>query len=306
MLDLPHLHSTYLNISKDNSFKKLNFLSEKVKQNIFYIVWNQLLAEAIIDLTENWTIQVSDNKWNIYEWEVEREIKILEVIPKKLIERFLEFWANRTFSWLVDDHYLDTSDSYFETISREEWIKRSFRLRYKFDTKWKLRLFYTIKRKEEKKEQDNKNENKSIINRNSTKIKTRNFYELEFEISNPDYAFKILEKLNLYIYRRKYKLRDSFSLLNDQSIKWDLDAYLVIPPLLEIELANPDILPWIIAALGLENNEKFIWWARSTIKYYGKEDKLIKYNAEERKNLSIPDGLLKILEKTKETVTNLT
>lgn len=226
---------------------------EKIYKEIENILsWDNLkeLRNFLFRIAKHWALEQSENIWNNFE--EEKEIKILDVDYLDLIERLEFMKAKEVFDWIIDDVYLDLPWNKLENNNLlENNFKASFRIRYKLSKEMHFSIYYTIKRKKPK-----------IKN---LKIPTRICYEKEFEIKSPWMVIDELELINLKAYRRKTKQRIAYVL---NWVKFDIDlyeqinGYPKIPPLLEIETDNPDLLPWLLLSLGLNKKVISDSWSR--------------------------------------------
>ncbi len=267
------LLTQYCAISKKDHFKESGWqMFEQVSNEISHILeWKELkeLRELLILLTKHWTIWVSDNIWNTFEQE--KEVKVLDIDYDKVIKKLKALEAKEVFDGVIDDIYLDLPEAQLENKD----YKVSFRLRFKYSNKWELRFFYTLKRKRPK--------NKKA------EIATRDCYEKEFEIRKPWLVMDLLKNIWLKAYRRKIKKRIAFVI---RDVKFDIDSYWIIPPLLEIETDRPDQIPWILGMLKLDKNELSSSGSRWLFRHYDIEDKYILIEDKESW-LSLPEHLVK-------------
>ncbi len=171
---------------------------------------------------------------------LEKELKILEINPEKLIKKLEKFWAIKTFEWDIHDTYYDFDDT---TLDK---IKMSLRIRKKA---WKF--LYTIKKK---------------IPHSSIKVSK----EIEYPIKCIKTYKNRLDKHNLNINREKKKYRISYKIW--ETI-FDIDFYKEFPPLVEIEAQNEEEIKKWIKKLKLEKNIQKKFWYRWLVKFYKKKNK---------------------------------
>ena len=234
-----------LKLSKNKSWISPSDVPEELKNEIFNVIWDKYLTNLLFVMKRYWFIDFSKNPIN--DFEEEREIKILEIDPESVENKLLELWAKKTFEWEIEDIYYDYADFRFDLW----WEKKAFRLRRKLDLSWNESFYYTIKRKRSKE-----------TLRNGLRV----CYEKEFEILNL-WAFKdmIIDVLELIKSRRKVKIRKAYYLW---WIKFDMDFYKWIPPLLEIEAEHSSIANDYITKLWLEKNKTSLSWSRNLFKFY--------------------------------------
>lgn len=216
------------------------------KLEIENILWKNSLSELLIKSHEYGLIKLSDNLINGLEQE--KELKILE-IDKAALEDALanKAWAKKVFEGLVIDTYYDFNKDHIESM---KW-KVSFRIREKRDLSWHSSFYYTIKRKEP---QDPDSEVMRVC------------YEKEFKINNVVLFTELLQELGFYKTRAKKKQRVAYELWK---IKFDIDDYIWIPTLLEIEAATKEIADFYIQGLWLQNNKKSNDGSRWLFESYG-------------------------------------
>lgn len=270
----------YYNIAKVNNFKKRTTdIEEKTIAEISHILeWKDLkkLRDFLLFLTKYWAIEISDNLSN--EFEIEKEVKILDVDVKSIISKLDSLGATKIFDWIVDDIYFDLPWNIIENKP----YKVSFRIRFKYSKEWKLKLYYTIKRKMPKD--------------NDLEIKTRDCFEKEFEILSPDLIMEWLNLVDFKSYRRKTKRRIAYIL---SWVKFDIDIYGVdgVSPWLEIETDRPDQIPGIMWMLDLWNHKTSASWSRGTM-FHNYNIPRESHNIVENdiSDLSLPISLIKQLK----------
>ena len=217
---------------------------EQTQKEIRNILWNTNLSGMLIALTKHGVAwDLTDNLINTFE--IERELKILEVDKEALIQKLEWLWAQRVFEWVIDDIYLDYTDSILENAPE----KTSFRIRIKVDIYGKIQVYYTIKKK--------------LKDQNIANI--RSCYEKEFQLHNPWLFCDMLVPLGIHVQRRKMKERVSLVLWNS---KYDIDTYEGIPSVLEIETDSAEKAEGIIEVLGLSEYERLITGSNGLLKHY--------------------------------------
>lgn len=182
---------------------------------------------------------------------LEKEIKILEIDKKDIVNKLIDLWAIQTFDWFIHDVYYDFPD--WDWMKMEN-NKRLFRVR----KKWEIHL-YTIKRKRNK---------KSEWWESWLKVAD----EWENQITDVESFTKVLEKYGMTKTREKMKHRVSFKLNN---IEFDIDDYEWIPSLMEIEASTSEEINNYIKILWMENHIHKKFWSRKLYEYYGLEYKYL-------------------------------
>lgn len=174
---------------------------------------------------------------------LEKELKILEIPVKEVIEKLEELWAEKHFEWVIHDIYYDFPD---ELEHKMEANGRMFRLR----KRWEEHI-YTIK-----------NKRKEIIKQEGIMAKD----EHETTITDIESFAKVLEKYGMKKTREKKKHRISYKL---DEVEFDIDDYQnSIPPLLEIEAHDKEtIISWQ-EKLWLSDFTTLMWGSRKLFKYY--------------------------------------
>lgn len=278
----------YRNISEENNFRPIyEWISDTTVKEIMNILpCDDLdrIRKYLIHLTTYWTIDLSSNMSNEFEEEMEIKVKDVDIVS---IEKKLQaIWAKKIFEWTIDDVYLDLP---WNVLEKKDY-KVSLRIRFKIDTNWKLSTYYTIKRKQDKQETINrlKEQNSNL------KYIPRICYEKEFEIYAPWYVIDWLSLHNLYPYRRKTKQRIAYILYsrNGKWLKFDIDTYDGLPPLLEIETYNLDLIEEYIRILWLINHKTSASWSRGFMKKeynISKDSSLI---IDQKSWLSLPPHLI--------------
>lgn len=233
-----------------------NDVSDTLWREIYNILRDKELSTLFIVLKSYGLLDYSKNIIN--EFEIESELKILNVVPEKLIPLVQSFWAQEVFDWEISDMYFDYQDGRFDADVDKE---RSFRIRRRTDVKnWKEQVdyFYTLKRKE-----------KALEWRT-----TRDAFEKEYKIFWFDQFFQIIEQFGLRPYRAKTKKRISYS-IEEEHVKFDFDFYEGIPPLLEIECGDEMAVKKYMKLLHLEDHSILRTGSRGLFKYYWKMDDYI-------------------------------
>lgn len=173
---------------------------------------------------------------------LEKEVKILDIDIKDLVEKLEKLGAERTFEWEIHDVYYDFPN--WENLKMEE-NKRMFRVRKKGEEH-----IYTIKRTRTE-----------MWKKEWAMIKD----EHETRISNVESFQKVLEKYGLTRTREKIKHRVSYKLA---WAEFDIDTYKWIPPFLEIEEQSRDAINFWISKLWLDNHSILIGGSRSIFRHY--------------------------------------
>lgn len=150
----------------------------------------------------------------------EIEIKIRNISKKDIIKKVEELGARKNFSGKVIDYRFDTRE---RKLSKQG---KALRLRQKG------KYFY-INLKGKKKSVEH------IINRDEIGVKINNLKVMQKILNELGYI-KIFE---LYKHRTEYKLNDT---------KFDIDEYLGLPPILEIESSSYEKVGKYIKMLQIE------------------------------------------------------
>jgi predicted adenylyl cyclase CyaB len=173
---------------------------------------------------------------------LEKEIKILEVNTLELIEKLLEFGAEKIFEGHVKDVYYDFHDQVNKKMEEAEKI---YRLRQKWDTS-----IYTVKHKRQ-------------LHTEKEKVMVKE--EVETPVGCFEDFSKMLEMQWMTPIRKKEKYRASY-VLGDTV--FDFDTYNGIPTILEIEGPSWDrIYDWIKKLL-LHEKEHLVWGSRMLFERY--------------------------------------
>lgn len=222
---------------------------DELGREIYHILRDKELTTLFIVLKSYGLLDYSKNITN--KFDIESELKILDVDTKLLIENLEKLGGEKVFEGKIEDLYFDYQDRRFDKDQKEE---RSFRIRkrkdYK-DGKKKSDYFYTLKRKEA---------------REKGRV-TRDAFEKEYKIHGFDQFYKIIEAFGLKPYRAKVKERISYSIPREH-IKFDIDMYHGIPALLEIECDNEETVRKYIELLWLSDNKQLRTGSRGLFKHY--------------------------------------
>ncbi len=176
---------------------------------------------------------------------LEKEVKVLEIDPQKIIEKLENLWFEKVFEWYIKDLYYDTPDKAYDKNEKKIRIRQ----------KWE-KFIVTFK--------------EDIQDSNIKKSK-----EVEFPIpwGNQEifeWIFNDFLGLNLQPFRKKEKYRISYqkTLPNGDIIHIDIDKYKDIPRLLEIEANNEKLIYEYIKKLQLDRNPIKTFWSRWLFQYY--------------------------------------
>ncbi len=216
---------------------------EQLRIEILNIIWDEQLTKCLVWLTKLNVIKYSSNIIN--KFEEEREIKILDIDVSSVTSVLEGYWAEKVFEWTIEDTYYDYLD-----WRLDKWKeKRSFRIRKKTDKNWNEKHYFTVKKK---RKEDTKTTGLRVC------------YEKEFEILNmsgfSDFALELIWMERTY---KKVKNRTAYSLWG---VKFDIDSYDWLEPLLEIEAKNEKIANNFIKLLWLEKNKTLTCWFRGLAK----------------------------------------
>jgi predicted adenylyl cyclase CyaB len=169
----------------------------------------------------------------------EIEVKIRNIDKKKIIEKILGFGATKIFSGRVVDYRFDTID---RDLSRKG---KALRIRQKGK-------YVYLNLKGKKKSQDN------MTNREEIGVRISNFKIMQ----------RILNELGMIKIFELDKFRTEFR-FND--IKFDIDEYVGLEPILEIESDSYEKVQEYIKKLGIEGEDLGRIYIREIIaakKYY--------------------------------------
>lgn len=175
---------------------------------------------------------------------LEIELKILEIDPKVIEEKLLRLGAKKEGTVLVIDKHFDFPNHY---IHKRKQLLRLRELGDKF--------FLTHKEKVPK------NTIVKILEETETEIKDAKTVEI------------ILKKLGLHIVKYREKKRTSFIL---NKVRCEIDQYPKIPPYLEIEGSQEDILS-VVKELGFSLKDTTNKSASKVLKKYNVNSKILKF-----------------------------
>lgn len=235
--------------------KKLEVVPDKVGKIIYDILKDPALSTLLVVLKSYWLIDISQNQIN--EYEVEEEVKILNIDSHNIMERLEWEWAEKVFEWEVEDVYYDYPEWTTSTLEVIWWIKSTFRIRRKTSLFDESRYFYTIKRKLTPDEEDTLKKSKVL---EEALVNTRRCYEKELEIKDFSLFQKIIVNFWLVEVRRKKKDRISYSV---DWIKFDFDKYNGYNDMVEIEANSNALIPIRLRKLDLFGHERLVWWSRA-------------------------------------------
>lgn len=254
-LDISQLD--YKDVPQDLAQEMYNILQSKSLTTLFIV----LKSAGILDYSSN----------PINEYEIEEELKILDIDIKKLTSKLEEIGAKKIFEWEIVDRYFDTEALDLDT-NTNIW-KRSLRIRTRI-TKDTEDTYYTIKRK--------------VKWWDKGKKKTRSCYEKEFEIKECDHFEQILADMWLRNSRSKRKQRISYAIEirlpeadKTEKVKFDIDTYEWIPSLVEIECESEKVTEYLIQKLGLTEHKTLSTGSRGLFRHYDIEDQYQKHYTEE-------------------------
>lgn len=228
---------------------------DELGREIYHILRDKELTTLFIVLKSYGLLDYSKNITN--KFDIESELKILDVDKNSLTKNLEDLWAEKVFDGEIQDLYFDYPDKRFDADKKEE---RSFRIRRRKDKGKKSDYFYTLKRKEA---------------REKGRV-TRDAFEKEYKILGFDEFYRIIESFGLKPYRAKIKKRISFSIDNDKEhIKFDIDTYEGIPTLIEMECDNEETVKKYIKLLWLSKNKQLRTGSRGLFREYNKLDDYI-------------------------------
>lgn len=228
--------------------KKKNGKFKKLPPKLSNILHEPMFEEMLMSLTRAGFMKVSDNISN--KLTKEKEYKILDVNKEDLIEKFEWMkWVKKRFQWHVTDTYYDFPDNRLSNAGEDWELKSSFRIRQKEDENGKVTYFYTVKRKDKD---------------SSSMTWIRDCWEEEFEITQSDvhHIQNILRNFWMHEYKAKTKYRTSYE-DRKNNVKFDIDEYDGMEPLLEIEAETIKDMQMYEELLWVSNNEKFSWGTSS-------------------------------------------
>lgn len=251
--------------------KSLSDVPDNLWMIIYDILKDQVLTTFLIVLKSYWLIDLSDNEINNFE--IEEELKILNIDKDSIILKLEEVFAKKVFEWEIEDVYYDYPWQ-DDTLASMGWVKSTFRIRRRSLINWETKYYYTIKRKLSDEEE------KRLISENilqEMQIVTRRCYEKELEIKDFSLFERIIKSYWLVEVRRKKKLRVSYSL---HWIKFDFDKYGWYNQMLEIEAKDNTIIPYWLRELWIEDEKQYPRMATGSRLFFendlAREKKLIK------------------------------
>jgi len=246
-------------------------VTDAFKAEVVNILWEWHLSDVLIQLTKHghaW--EFSDNLIN--DFEIEREIKVLDVNIEEVVKKLLWLWAIKVFDGWVHDVYIDYADKELENKD----AKVSFRFRFKISEKGKLSIFYTIKKK---------------IN-DEIAQDIRSVYESELKLSNPMLVSDLLGAIWLQETREKIQKRQSLS-HGETKFDFNKSHHEAIKDWLEIETSHWERAKWMVDLLGLWGHEIKNVGSRKFYKNYG-----VEYgNLDKESKLEIPEPIDKYIKK---------
>lgn len=234
---------------------KLTDVPDNIGNIIFDILKDPALSTLLVVLKSYGLIDLSQNQIN--EFEVEEEVKVLNIDRDNVIERLELEWAVQVFEWEVEDVYYDYPAWTTSSLEVTWWIKSTFRIRKRIEKGGDVRYFYTIKRKLTPEEESKLIKSWVLEERF---VHTRRCYEKELEIKDFSLFQKILESFGLVEVRRKKKERVSNAV---DWIKFDFDKYKGYNDMVEIEANSNALIPVRLKKLNLLNHERLVWWSRA-------------------------------------------
>lgn len=260
----------FSNFNEENK-SEIWWVTDAFKAEIINILWAGHLSDVLIQLTKHGHAgEFSDNMIN--DFEIEREIKVLDVDIEEVTKKLKLLGAKKVFDWWIHDVYIDYADKQLE--KRE--AKVSFRFRFKVSHEWKLSIFYTVKKK---------------IN-DEIAQDIRSVYESELKLSNPILVADLLGAIWLQETREKIQKRKSFA---HGETKFDFNSsyHENIPDWLEVETSHWERARGMVDLLGLWGHEIKNVWSRKFYKNYN-----VKYsNFDENSKLDIPQPIDKYIDK---------
>lgn len=198
---------------------------------------------------------MSDNIINKYE--IEEEVKLINIDKKKIIKKLKEKWAKLVFSGEVEDTYFDYPDGQ-RKLQESWWMKSTFRIRKRTHDDGRVEHFYTIKRKLSPEEEAALIESWQL---EPQEIKTRRCHEKELIIKDFEKFKKKIKALGLVEVRKKIKKRESYIFPDKDGIKFDFDSYEGYNDILELEGNSNSIIKEVIEDKDLELAwyERLVW-----------------------------------------------
>lgn len=185
-------------------------------------------------------IYISQNMQNFLTEMTETEIKILNVSYPLLIRKLKKYGATKKWVVYIRDRYVDTSDKQL----KRSW--KSARLRSYGGEQFEITIKTKIK---------------------SKKAKIRE--EENLAVPTLEAGNLILSTLGLEHKRYKEKIRVMYEY---EWVKFDIDFYDDMPPVLEIEWEQTEIQHWI-RKLRLHKHKQVTRGTKKLFKHYGKRVK---------------------------------
>ena len=144
------LRKSWFHVGKKKYKWKLQDVPSKYSMVLYDILKDKALSTLLIVLKSYWFVNLSDNQINDYE--VEEEVKVLNINKKEVVSKLEWMGAKKVFEGEVHDVYYDYPDG-IEKLESSWGIKSTFRIRTKTD-KSGDKYYYTVKRKLTKQEEE--------------------------------------------------------------------------------------------------------------------------------------------------------
>lgn len=234
--------------------KKLMDVPDNIGNIIYDILKDPALSTLLVVLKSYGLIDISENQIN--EYEVEEEVKVLNINRIALLNKLTELWIEKVFEWVVEDVYYDYPEGQ-ESLERVGGIKSTFRIRKRIEDWKNSKYFYTIKRKLTAEEESEFIESWVLQEKI---VDTRRCFEKELEIKDFDLFQKVIESFGLVEVRNKRKERVSFA---THGIKFDFDSYAWYHDMLEIEANDNLLIPYWLRSLWLLEHKRLVGGTRS-------------------------------------------
>ncbi len=231
------------------SVKPVNVPHETWKV-IYDIIKDPVLTTFLIVLKSYWIIDISENMWNVFEDQLEEELKICNIweVKDQVIDELVDLWALKSFEWTVEDIYIDYPDKRLK-----KRFLSSFRTRSKTTLELERSFYYTIKRAVT--DEEKKILIKKEVIRERKVWKTRICKEQEFKI-DIDIFNKAMNIFWLVLRKRKVKERISFH-YSKEWMKVDVDKYPWKQWIAEFEAEmNSNILD-VLEKVKLDDEKKY-------------------------------------------------
>ena len=168
----------------------------------------------------------------------EIEVKIIEIVVGKTIERLDALGATKVFEGPLSTVHLD--------FANNELKKKGKMLRIR-QKDGKCIITLKVKKKDpEAKVMD----------------------EFETEVKKPDEIYEIFSKLGLIVIAKDSKKRISYRLKNSLV---EINTYEGIPPFLEVESPNKDEMKEIVGLLGYDMKDTRTWDGGELLEHYRKK-----------------------------------